>query len=111
MSGLTQRALAAELGVTTRSLMNYEGGVTVPYKHLERIGLLTHTNRAWLLHGSAPRTFGETVERLSRAMETHRALVKTQSELRTQSELLLERTERGWTDEEDSPLRSTRRRR
>jgi transcriptional regulator with XRE-family HTH domain len=93
-SGLTQRALAAELSVTTRTVINYESGVTIPYKHLQKIAELTHTRREWLLHGSAPTEFGETLDRLDRAMQKHRALVETQADmLRTQAGLLRERGE------------------
>jgi transcriptional regulator with XRE-family HTH domain len=36
-AGLTQRELAARLGVTPRSIQNYEAGIAIPYKHLRRI--------------------------------------------------------------------------
>jgi len=77
--------------------MNYEWGVTVPYRHLDRIGQLTHTHREWLLHGSGPRAFGETLDRLDRAVQVHQGLVETQLELlRTQTELL-DQTKQGRT--------------
>src|SRR5215471_3863924 len=88
-SGLTQRALAAELGVTTRTVINYEAGVTIPYKHFQRIEELTHVRRDWLLQGSGPPDFGETFDRLERAMQNHRTLVETQVEIvATRLELL-----------------------
>jgi len=33
-SGLTQRDLADQLGITTRSVQNYESGAIVPWRHL-----------------------------------------------------------------------------
>ena len=95
VSGLTQPALAAELGVTKRTVINYEAGVTIPYKHLQKISELTHVRRDWLLHGSSGATdFGEVLERLDRALQENRALFEARAEmLQTQMELLLERWE------------------
>ena len=48
---MTQGELAAALGITTRSVQNYEAGKSIPYRHLRRIELLTHTPPGWLLAG------------------------------------------------------------
>ena len=39
-AGLTQQELAGLLGITTRSIQNYESGAIVPYRHLGHIELI-----------------------------------------------------------------------
>lgn len=48
---LSQRALAAELGVSLRTIQNYEAGTFVPYRHLDALGRLLRRSPAWLLYG------------------------------------------------------------
>ena len=43
---LTQRKLAAELGVTVRTLQNYEAGRFVPFRHLHHLDRLLGTGAA-----------------------------------------------------------------
>jgi transcriptional regulator with XRE-family HTH domain len=43
---LTQRALAAELGVTVRTLQNYEAGRFVPFRHLHDLERILGTGLA-----------------------------------------------------------------
>jgi len=50
-ANLTQRELASELGVTVRTLQNYEAGRFVPYRHMHRITSLLGCTVDWLLHG------------------------------------------------------------
>ena len=43
--------LAQELGLPTRTWVNYEAGVTIPGEVILRFIELTDTDPAWLLHG------------------------------------------------------------
>lgn len=49
--GMTQRDLAEAIGVSTRSLQNYENGTRVPWKLLRSIAEVTGVDFEWLLHG------------------------------------------------------------
>lgn len=49
--GLSQRALAAQLGVTVRTVQNYEAGRSVPYRHLDTLSRVLERPRSWLLYG------------------------------------------------------------
>lgn len=83
-SGLTQRELAHELGVTTRSLQNYEAGAIVPWRHLRRIETVTHKRTGWLLDdGSGPgnAVSPHAISELLEAMEEHQALLREQLRL------------------------------
>ncbi len=48
---LSQRALAVELGVSLRTLQNYEAGKFVPYRHLDALSRLLGRHPSWLLYG------------------------------------------------------------
>lgn len=48
---LSQRALAAELGVTLRTIQNYEAGKSVTYRHLDTLSRRLGCSPSWLLHG------------------------------------------------------------
>jgi len=48
---LTQRALATTLGVTLRTVQNYESGKIVPYRHLADLSALLGRPIGWLLTG------------------------------------------------------------
>lgn len=48
---LSQRALAVELGVSLRTLQNYEAGKFVPYRHLDALSRLLGRHPSWLLFG------------------------------------------------------------
>lgn len=52
---LSQRALAAELGVSLRTVQNYEAGKFVPYRHLDALGKLLGRSPAWFLYGGEER--------------------------------------------------------
>ena len=52
-AGLTQQSLAAQLGVTRRSIQAYEGGALIPYKRLERLAELLDCSASWLLAGES----------------------------------------------------------
>jgi len=49
---VSQRALAAELGVSVRTIQNYEAGRFVPYRHLDKLSRLLRCTPGWLLYGS-----------------------------------------------------------
>jgi transcriptional regulator with XRE-family HTH domain len=49
---LSQQALAAELGVSLRTVQNYESGKFVPYRHLDALSRLLGRSSSWLLCGS-----------------------------------------------------------
>ena len=49
--GLAQRELAAQLGVTERTVQNYESGASPPHRHLHEIERATGASHAWVLYG------------------------------------------------------------
>ena len=76
-AGYTQSELAELLGITTRSVQNYESGAIIPYRHLARIETLTQRRHGWLLSDDA--TGGgleDSVAELLDAMERHTALLR-----------------------------------
>ena len=50
-AGLTQEELAEMASFSKRSLQDYEGGTTIPYRHLREIGALTRKTPEWFLYG------------------------------------------------------------
>jgi len=76
-AGLTQRELAETLGVTTRSIQNYEAGVAVPYKHVRAIELLGHKRHGWILDGGDDTQLTATIVALQAAMERHQDLMQS----------------------------------
>ena len=91
-AGLTQRELADRLGVTTRSVQNYESGAVIPYKHLRRIETLARKRVGWILAGDPVEdSVAATIVRLHEAMERHYALLQEHLEtLRRETEHLRE---------------------
>lgn len=76
-AGLTQRELADRLGVTTRSIQNYESGSIVPYKHLRRIEVLARRRVGWILSGDgSDDSVSAHLERLEQAIQRHSALLE-----------------------------------
>jgi transcriptional regulator with XRE-family HTH domain len=71
-SGMTQADLAAALGVTVRSIQNYESGVSVPYRHLRTIEALTHKRPGWMLDGEGDGSLDGKITALHEAIEAHR---------------------------------------
>lgn len=65
-AGMTQDELAALASFSKRSLQDYEGGVTIPYKHLREIGRLLRREPDWFLHGDPD---GDPVEDRVKALE------------------------------------------
>jgi len=92
--GLTQRELAEELGVTPRSIQNYESGTIVPWRHLGRIELVTRKRAGWLLRDDEGGALIDTVSTLLEAMERHHALLRDHLRvLRLHTERLREQRE------------------
>ena len=54
LAGLRQEDLADLLGVSTRTVQNYEAGATGAHKHLRLIAEITAVRLPWLLHGEEP---------------------------------------------------------
>lgn len=50
-NGMTQQTLGDLIGVSARSIQDYEAGVTIPWKHMREIAEITETRVEWLLHG------------------------------------------------------------
>jgi transcriptional regulator with XRE-family HTH domain len=94
-TGLTQRELAGRLGITTRSLQNYESGAIVPYRHLQRIEVIARKRAGWLLQSDGDgRELLQTIEELHAATEQHYLLLRDHVQaLREQTERLREQRE------------------
>jgi transcriptional regulator with XRE-family HTH domain len=96
--GLTQADLAEQLGITTRSVQNYEAGVIVPWRHLRRIEVVTHKRSGWVLQdGDAPETLSaESIHALLETLNQHQELLREQLQLlqRNTAELTQRRVDR-----------------
>jgi transcriptional regulator with XRE-family HTH domain len=91
LGGLTQRELADRLGVTVRTIQNYEAGVAVPYRHLRTIESLGHKRPGWILDGGGDGDFVTAIASLHDAMERHHALMQRHlEEMRKHTERLRE---------------------
>lgn len=52
--GMTQEELADLLNVSKRSVQDYEAGVTIPWRHFQRLEtIFPNRSMAWFLHGDA----------------------------------------------------------
>ena len=93
--GLTQRELAERLGVTPRSIQNYESGAIVPYRHLRRIEVMAHKRIGWILGGDgADDDMTKTLRRLEEALDRHHVLLQEHLEtMRRQTDLLRQQRE------------------
>lgn len=56
--GLTQPQLAAALGVSVRSVQNYEAGTTIPYKHFRRLEEMANKPPGWMEQDGHPDVTG-----------------------------------------------------
>lgn len=75
--GMTQEQLAELLNVSTRSVQDYEAGVTMPWRHFKLLETAFKRPMGWFLYGDQPEaeTPGEAVlEKLAR-IEQQLALV------------------------------------
>ena len=68
---ISQRTLAAQLGVSVRTVQNYEAGRFVPYRHLDALSRLLQRPSAWLLYGHEDPETEELIQR-SRAQRDRR---------------------------------------
>ena len=78
-NGMTQETLADLIGVSKRSVQDYEAGVTIPWKHLKAISKVTRHPVDWFLYGDEDqlearteelvRRFEVLAERLERLLE------------------------------------------
>jgi transcriptional regulator with XRE-family HTH domain len=75
-AGLTQRDLADLLGVSVRTVQNYEAGVAVPYKHLRTIESLGHKRPGWILDGGDDGELLTMISSLQDAMRRHHELMQ-----------------------------------
>ena len=50
---ISQRVLAAQLGVSVRTVQNYEAGRFTPFRHLDALSRLLGRSPSWLLYGHA----------------------------------------------------------
>ena len=97
-AGLTQHELAQRLGVTPRSIQNYESGAIVPYKHLRRIEALAHRRVGWILSGDGDEGISATIRELETSIEGHYTQLQSQLDtLHEQIELLRQQREAGIT--------------
>ena len=65
--GMTQEDLAEVASFSSRSLTDYETGVTIPYRHLRELSRLLGRSPEWFLHGDAENEASvEVAERLDR---------------------------------------------
>jgi HTH-type transcriptional regulator, cell division transcriptional repressor len=94
-AGLTQRELAERLGVTPRSIQNYESGAVVPYRHLRRIETLARKSEGWLLGSDGvDDDLSSRLRQLERTLERHETLLREHlSALHHEIELLREERE------------------
>lgn len=89
--GLTQQELAQRLGVTMRSIQNYEAGAVIPYRYLRKIESLAFKPPGWILEGGDG---GELLRRMAahqRAMKDHYALMQEHVKAMNQQLELLRR--------------------
>lgn len=52
-AGLTQDQLSDLVGVSMRTIQNWEGGDTSAYRHMRQIAEITGRSLQWLLHGES----------------------------------------------------------
>jgi transcriptional regulator with XRE-family HTH domain len=62
--GLTQEQLAEIASFSKRSLQDYEGGITIPYRQLRELGQLLNKPTEWFLYGDADQVTAEELAEL-----------------------------------------------
>lgn len=85
-NGMTQATLADLIGVSMRSIQDYEAGVTIPWKHLRGIAGATRKEVEWLLYGGEAQEdlrslVEEMVERVRRIEEILEGRPQAQQEV------------------------------
>lgn len=81
-AGLRQADLAAEVGLVTRAIQNFEGGVRMPWKHLDRIASATGRSKAWLVHGDVTSVSGAVADDLSAILRRLESIERAVKEVR-----------------------------
>ena len=81
---LSQRALAAKLGVSLRTLQNYEAGKFVPYRHLDALSRLLGRHPSGLLSGHEQQDVDQLVTRSRHQRDRLRTNLERLVELRRQ---------------------------
>jgi len=85
--GMTQEQLAELLDVSARSVQDYEAGITIPWKHFQRLEVIFKRPMGWFLHGDVD---GEPAD-VRRLLEELTASVAGLAE---SQDLILERLEK-----------------
>lgn len=82
---MTQEQLAELLNVSTRSVQDYEGGITIPWRHFQRLEeIFKGRSMGWFLHGED----GEEVAAGDRFSRVEEQLEETRAHLRRIEELV-----------------------
>ena len=85
-SGLTQRELAELLGITARSVQNYEAGRIVPWRHISHIETITRKRPGWLLREEdGAGALDATISQLLSVMQQHHDLLRDHVEMLRQN--------------------------
>lgn len=79
--GLSQRQLAEALGVSVRTIQNYEAGRSVPFRHLAALEGLLGRSSAWLLYGREDAEADELLTGLRDQRELLEEILARQTEL------------------------------
>ena len=85
--GLTQEQLAEISSFSKRSLQDYEGGITIPYKHLRELSRILKRKPEWFLYGPEPDTqiTDPILDRLDELLALRDPLTELLAELREQT--------------------------
>jgi transcriptional regulator with XRE-family HTH domain len=88
---MTQNQLAGLLNVSARSVQDYEHGITVPWRHFDRLEqIFPGKSLAWFLHGERePPTRAE--EDRDRSFRQHEELLQRLDDLREVQRVIMSR--------------------
>ena len=82
---MTQAQLADLLNVSARSVQDYEHGITVPWRHFDRLEQITGRPLRWFLHGDEPPHLDESQDLAARR---HDELTRRLDELREEQRMI-----------------------
>jgi transcriptional regulator with XRE-family HTH domain len=68
-AGLSQEELAEMAPFSKRSLQDYEGGVTIPYRHLQFLGRILGREIDWFLHGTEETNDGPDLSEINAKLD------------------------------------------
>lgn len=80
-AGMTQEQLAELLNVSSRSVQDYEAGLTIPWKHFQRLEEIFKTPMSWFLHGEEPASKENELAALREELGVVRAMLEEILEL------------------------------